>query len=43
MKVRDYERATLGDGRLVVPEHKPNGVPVLSRWDGAVMIKRKEI
>lgn len=42
MKVREYENAHLGNGKLVVPSHKPRGAKVLSRWDGAVMIQKEK-
>lgn len=41
MPVREYERATLGDGKLVVPEHRPRGSRVIARWDGVVMIQKE--
>jgi hypothetical protein len=42
MEIREYERAVLGDVRLVVPDHKPRGSKPLTRWDGVVMIGRKD-
>jgi hypothetical protein len=42
LATREYERASLGEVRLVVPEHKPVGVKVLARWQGVVMIARKD-
>jgi len=42
MRTTEYERATMGNGKLVVPEHKPTGVKVLARWTGVVMIEKKE-
>lgn len=42
MEVREYERGTLGDGKFVVPEHRPRGVTVLARWSGVVMIGRSK-
>lgn len=41
MATVEYTRATLGEVKLVVPEHKPVGVKVLARWDGVVMIATK--
>lgn len=42
MRRKDYESATLGEGKLVVPDHKPKGAKVLARWSGVVMVERKE-
>lgn len=41
MTNREYTRATLGDGKLVVPDHRPPGARVLARWDGVVMVDTK--
>lgn len=42
MQESEYVRATLGSGKLVVPEHRPVGAKVLARWSGVVMVERKE-
>lgn len=42
LSCREYDRAVLGDVRMVVPEHKPVGAKVLARWQGVVMIARKD-
>jgi hypothetical protein len=41
MEVSHYEGAHLGNGKLVVPTHKPRGAAVLARWSGAVMIAKE--
>lgn len=41
MTRKEYTRATLGAGRLVVPDHRPRNAKVLARWNGVVMVEKK--